>query len=86
MLVLGVCGEGGGDAVQLEGPCVVVKALAGLEWVGGRGDEEEEGCIHCLLMRPFDVAPLLAVCTPGPLRLHSHWLSAGGGGDLAYPR
>lgn len=31
-------------------------------------------------MRAFDVAPLFAVCTPGSLRLHSHWLSAGGGG------
>lgn len=45
---------------------------------GGRGDEEV-GCIHCLLMRAFDVAPLFAVCTPGSLRLHSDWLSAGGG-------
>lgn len=45
---------------------------------GGRGDEEV-GCIHCLLMRAFDVASLFAVCTPGSLRLHSDWLSAGGG-------
>lgn len=59
--------------------CVVVKALvAGLGL--GRGDEEE-GSIYCLLMRAFDVSPLFAVCTPGSLRLHSDWLSAGGGGD-----
>lgn len=46
--------------------------------MGGRRDEEE-GCVYCLLMRAFDVAPLFAVCTPGSLCLHSDWLSAGGG-------
>lgn len=57
--------------------CVCMCLPTSRTWWGGRGGEEE-GHMHCLLMRAFDVAPLFAVCTPGPLRLHSDWLSGGG--------
>lgn len=68
-----------GQCAGLWRVCVCVCMCCGKSrtWWGGRGDEEE-GHIHCLLMRAFDVAPLFAVCTPGPLRLHSDWLSGGG--------
>lgn len=65
--------------------CVGVEALTGLIWGVCRGDEEE-GSFYCLLMRAFDVAPVFAVCTPGPLLLHPDWLCAGGGGHSVYFR
>lgn len=70
-------------ALNRRGQCTGLSGDAALCGEGPRrtlrGSDEEEGRVYCLLMRPFDVAPLFAVCTPGSLRLHSDWLSPGRG-------